>query len=56
MAKCIHHWYMGASNASIVRAKCLKCGAEKDYSNSPVSKSGAVNKIKEDIPEAITIE
>jgi len=32
MVKCIHHWYLGASHNGIVHAKCLKCGAEKDYS------------------------
>ena len=31
MAKCIHHWYLGASHHGTVHAKCLKCGAEKDY-------------------------
>ena len=47
MSKCIHHWYMGASNNDIVRAKCRKCGEEKDFSNSTISKSGSADKSKE---------
>lgn len=49
MAKCIHHWYMGASSNDIVHAKCLKCGAEKNFSNSIISKSGAADKSKETV-------
>ena len=43
MIKCIHHWYLGASHNGMVNAKCLKCGAEKDYPHiviSQFSKSG----------------
>ena len=56
MDKCIHHWYMGASNNDVVHAKCLKCGAEKDYYNSTDLKYKAVNKNKEATPEPISIE
>lgn len=37
MVECIHHWYLGASHNEITHAKCLKCGAEKDYPHIVVS-------------------
>jgi len=40
MAICIHHWDLGASHKGIVHAKCRKCGAEKDFSNTPVFNPG----------------
>ena len=54
MANCIHHWYMGGSDNVIVHARCRKCGAEKDYSNSVISKYGAVSKNKEVTPNRAT--
>ena len=38
MAKCIHHWYLGASYNGTAHAKCLKCDAEKDYPPVVISK------------------
>lgn len=55
MAKCIHHWYLGASNNEIVHAKCRKCGAEKDFSNSTISRSVADSKNKEITSNLATI-
>ncbi len=46
MVKCIHHWYLGASNKGTVHAKCLKCGAEKDYQPIVICSFGRVYKNK----------
>jgi hypothetical protein len=37
MAKCIHHWYLGTSLNGMIPAKCLKCGAERDYPHIVIS-------------------
>ena len=56
MSNCIHHWYMGTSNNLIVHARCRKCGAEKDFSNSTISKSGAISRNKKVSPNAESID
>jgi len=56
MVKCIHHWYMGASQNGIVHARCRKCGAEKDYSSIVVYKYGTVHKNKKVAPQPAASE
>ena len=54
MADCIHHWDLGASHKGIVHAKCRKCGAERDFSSIPATKSGTFGSRRKVAPLPIT--
>lgn len=46
MFKCTHHWYLGSSHNGAAHAKCLKCGAEKDYPPVVISRFARVYRNK----------
>jgi hypothetical protein len=37
-ATCVHHWVLGLPQENVVRGRCKRCGARRDY---PASVEGA---------------